>query len=227
MGCGPLFDIFDVNKPRGELVKVQITASPVKSRISLLTHRDEPVKTRCPSPCTVKIHELGLYKVVIEHEDFPTQTHFTTAFDLTGLGEPHFHIGWYDMEEVQRGATQCEIERKAYSAENADTAPCHRVPPIMPPEAERSGHCQISFDVDADGTPQNIEAEYCTEIYYEEYSRHSVSNWLYFPKYEQGKPVVRKDVESKLSFILQDELGREIRERHMTEEQKRNWRKLK
>ena len=95
---------------------------------------------------------------------------------------------------------------------DADAQPLVRIPPIMPPRAERSGHCKVRFDVSPEGQPFNIVSTYCTQSLFERASIKSVQKWKYKPKTVEGRSVARSGVESKITFRLTDERGKLIPE---------------
>ena len=88
-----------------------------------------------------------------------------------------------------------------------DAQPLVRIPPIMPPRAERSGHCKVRFDVSAQGAPFNVIATYCSGSVFKRSSVRSVQKWKYNPKIVDGRTVARKGVESQITFRLTDERG--------------------
>lgn len=88
-----------------------------------------------------------------------------------------------------------------------DAQPLVRIPPIMPPRAEKSGHCKVRFDVSAQGAPFNVIATYCTSSVFKRSSVRSVQKWKYNPKIMNGRTVARKGVESQITFRLTDERG--------------------
>ena len=89
-----------------------------------------------------------------------------------------------------------------------DAQPLVRIPPIMPPRAEKSGHCKVRFDVSPQGAPFNVIATYCTGSVFKRASIKSVQKWKYNPKIVDGRSVARKGVESQITFRLTDERGR-------------------
>jgi len=93
-----------------------------------------------------------------------------------------------------------------------DAQPLVRIPPIMPPRAEKSGHCKVRFDVSPEGQPFNVVATYCTQKLFERSSVKSVQKWKYNPKIVDGRSVARSGVESKITFRLTDERGKIIPE---------------
>ena len=93
-----------------------------------------------------------------------------------------------------------------------DAQPLVRIPPIMPPRAEKSGHCKARFDVSPEGAPFNVTTTYCTQRVFERATIKSVQKWKYNPKIVDGRSVSRTGVETKVSFRLQDERGRTIPE---------------
>ena len=48
-----------------------------------------------------------------------------------------------------------------------DAQPLVRIPPIMPPRAEKSGHCRVRFDVSPEGAPFNVTTTFCTQKLFE------------------------------------------------------------
>jgi protein TonB len=107
-----------------------------------------------------------------------------------------------------------KIDRQNFkiAVSDRDAQPLVRIPPIMPPRAETSGHCRVRFDVSPEGQPFNVVATYCTKKLFERASTKSVQKWKYNPKIVDGRSVSRSGVESKITFKLTDERGRLIPE---------------
>ncbi len=107
-----------------------------------------------------------------------------------------------------------KIEGKIFNIalSDRDPQPLVRIPPIMPPRAERSGHCKVRFDVSPEGQPFNVATTYCTQGLFERVSIKSVQKWKYNPKIVDGRSVSRSGVESKITFRLTDERGKIIPE---------------
>ncbi len=95
---------------------------------------------------------------------------------------------------------------------NKDEQPVVRIPPVMPPRAERSGHCMMQFDVSAWGEPYNIKAASCTQRLFERASIKAVSRWKYHPKIQNGQAVSRAELTTRISFNLSDARGQRIPE---------------
>ena len=93
--------------------------------------------------------------------------------------------------------------------------PLLRVPPTMPKRAKRSGHVQVSFDIDEAGKPINIKSIYATESVFVEPSLKSVEQWLYSPMDSDADPQTRKGISSKVTFMLRDRGGRIIPEKRL------------
>ena len=107
-----------------------------------------------------------------------------------------------------------KIDRQNFKIQvsDRDAQPLVRIPPIMPPRAERSGHCKVRFDVSPEGAPFNVVATYCSQKLFERSSIKSVQKWKYNPKIVDGRSVSRSGVESKITFRLTDERGKIIPE---------------
>jgi protein TonB len=85
--------------------------------------------------------------------------------------------------------------------------PLVRIPPKMPPRAERSGHCQMRFNVSPDGLPYDVVATSCSQTLFARPSVKAVQKWKYAPKIQDGLAVGRTGVETRISFNLTDERG--------------------
>ncbi len=107
-----------------------------------------------------------------------------------------------------------KIDRQNFKIQvsDRDAQPLVRIPPIMPPRAEKSGHCKVRFDVSPEGQPFNVVAPFCTQRLFERASIKSVQKWKYNPKIVDGRSVARSGVESKITFRLTDERGKIIPE---------------
>ena len=93
-----------------------------------------------------------------------------------------------------------------------DETPLFRVEPVMPPRAQRSGHCIVKFNLSADGSPYDITAQSCSQNLFERPSIKAVNKWKYKAKIVEGQRVARKGLTTRLSFNLSDERGRIIPE---------------
>jgi periplasmic protein TonB len=107
-----------------------------------------------------------------------------------------------------------KIDRKNFkiAVSDRDAQPLVRIPPIMPPRAEKSGHCRVKFDVSPEGAPFNVMTTFCTQSLFERATIKSVQRWKYNPKIVDGRAVARNGVENKVTYRLTDERGRIIPE---------------
>jgi len=96
----------------------------------------------------------------------------------------------------------------------ADTneAPLYRSEPVMPPRAQRSGHCIMQFNVSAEGAPYDISAQSCSDKIFARPSIKAVSKWKYRAKVREGQRVARTGLTTRLTFRLSDERGKLIPE---------------
>lgn len=121
---------------------------------------------------------------------------------------------WVDLDSPIPDFDFPEIEQDDFvivvSDKNAD--PLVRIAPIMPPRADRSGHCKVRFDVSAEGAPYNVTATYCTQTLFERATIKSVQKWKYSPKIRNGLPVAMTGVENRVTYRLEDERGNIIPE---------------
>jgi protein TonB len=93
-----------------------------------------------------------------------------------------------------------------------DPQPLVRIEPVMPPRADRSGHCIMHFDVSATGNPFNITASHCSQSLFKRASIRSVQGWKYNPEIRDGQAVVYKGLTTRIRFKLSDANGQIIPE---------------
>jgi len=96
--------------------------------------------------------------------------------------------------------------------DDREVQPLVRIAPIMPPRAEKSGHCRVRFNVSAEGAPYDVQTTYCTQSLFERATIKSVQRWKFNPKMVGGHAVAMQGVENKVSYRLSDERGNIIPE---------------
>lgn len=95
---------------------------------------------------------------------------------------------------------------------NLGLVPLFRAKPPMPTRAERSGHCDVMFDVNADGNTYNVSVLRCSQSVFSRASIKAASKWKYRAQVIDGKSVPRTGIKTTISFHLTDEHGRIIPE---------------
>ena len=110
--------------------------------------------------------------------------------------------------------TMPEISQKDFviTVSDREVQPLVRISPIMPPRAEKSGHCRVRFNVSAEGTPFDVQTTFCTQSLFERATIKSVQRWKFNPKIVNGRPVAMTGVENKVTYKLTDERGQLIPE---------------
>ncbi len=105
-----------------------------------------------------------------------------------------------------------DITLASFTPADTDQQPILRFPPAMPQRADRSGHCDVRFNVSAQGVPYDIETTYCTQSLFERTTLKSVANWKYRPRIQNGQAVVMVGVTNRVVYRLTDERGHLIPE---------------
>ena len=90
--------------------------------------------------------------------------------------------------------------------------PILRIKPILPRAANSSGHCNMLFDISAEGKPYNIVATSCSRKLFERNSIRSVSGWKYRPQIVNGRPTPYQGVKTRVVYNVMDEKGNRIPE---------------
>jgi protein TonB len=85
----------------------------------------------------------------------------------------------------------------------------------MPPrfaQGNNSGHCEVRFDVSADGSPYNVVTTYCTSSLLERPTVKSVLKWKFRPKTVDGQPVAMRGIKNQVTYRLLDQSGETLPE---------------
>ena len=114
------------------------------------------------------------------------------------------------LEEIE-AAGVCECW--PYEDYKDKVIPLERVPPIMPPIAERSGRVVVKFNVSDDGKPMDTEVVSSTERLFERSALESVSKWTYSKKVGDEPENARKGIITTITYKLANERGNLIPER--------------
>jgi len=100
-----------------------------------------------------------------------------------------------------------EIVLTAFTPADTAQQPILRFPPAMPQRANRSGHCDVRFNVSAQGVPYDIETTYCTQSLFQRSTLKSVAKWKYRPRIQNGQAVAMTGVKNRVTYRLTDERG--------------------
>ncbi len=168
-------------------------------------HSGEPFDA-CKAPCSLALgrgrsyvfvgYKSGYFFTTVEEDAAGWKEHYENTPLTLGLGpnvRAHYNKSYF-----------CSRTWETRKLKDQDIEVCSRVPGLMPADAETSGHCYVQFDVTSQGRTKNIRAINCTDPVFEAASIKAVKLWVYYPKVEYGAFVDRPDVESKISFKLQD-----------------------
>ena len=88
---------------------------------------------------------------------------------------------------------------------DVDAAPKTLAPASMPAGATTSGKCDMSFDVDIEGTPKNIKAKACTDEVFYLPSIRAIQKSSFESATKAGGPVLREGIIHPVQFTLLDE----------------------
>ena len=166
----------------------------------------------CKAPCEMESPRtppamLTIYRYGSKPEHYGSERYTTYKKPAT------LFLGFNEVD-YQLIRDECAKTSELYirSHQQKDAEACYRLPPLMPFEARRSGHCITTFDVSEYGETMNVVIEACTDSIFCAASLDSVVNWIYHPAIKDSLPVQRFAVESKVTYRLADEAGRLIPE---------------
>ena len=93
-------------------------------------------------------------------------------------------------------------------AQDADNPWEHRVPPEMPPTAERSGYCCMTLNSREDGSVEAMDIGYCTEPVFESVTSETISQWRFAPESREQHAKGNEVMQQIMAYRLIDDLGR-------------------
>ena len=128
----------------------------------------------------------------------------------------HSYSTWLDIKDTLEREGKTDEMRKAGmldfkvpSSLADELVPLIRTPPIMPRDAQRSGHVKVVFDVNAKGRVENPRVLSSSSKIFEAAALKSLKGYRYTPKAPVDK---RKGVETKITFRLSRANGKIIPE---------------
>ncbi|MDB2438641.1 energy transducer TonB [Hellea sp.] len=186
---------------------VEIKSDPIGAIATLHDISTGEALETCKTPCDLHINRVEEYILVLykfAHEPVIFPIGFGDEIGTVWLGA--------NYQEIEQKHLSCYLEFLGRDKKDTDAEVCLRTPPIMPSDAQKSGHCNVEFDVSVEGRPINIKTTYCTEELFSRPSIQSVGWWFYYPKVERGMAVERSGVTNKITFKLADESGQIIPE---------------
>jgi len=128
---------------------------------------------------------------------------------LISLGNLHNNEASYLSAKLDN------LNRTPLETYDRDAEPLVRIPPIVSHRALNgnfSGHCALTFDVSTTGTPENIRVGYCTRDYFKKSSIESLAKWKYNPAIRNGVAVPRANVQTQITYRIQDACGNTLPE---------------
>ena len=166
-------------------------------------HSGEPLGS-CVTPCEHAVapgrtYLLGMYKLGHIFDSVYVEDARDGEVHAINLGLNYMDL-WEDIQD-------CRREWADSAKPDTPAQPCLRHPPRMPFNAERSGHCYVTFDVAKSGQPRNVSAEACTDDIFARPSEFAVQWWFFHPRTERGQALTQKGERAKIAFELTDENG--------------------
>lgn len=160
----------------------------------------------CDLPCSVDINGQSDYVIVMRKLGHLPDIR---VFDPTyPVGEPFSQFMSESMIEHGERIGQCWADHEAAGFPDVtEPTVCARLPPVMPEQANRSGHCMIQFDVLETGWVTNERTVSCTQPLFAKASLSAIQMWYYVPKTQRGQTLRTTGFETKITFRLTDESG--------------------
>lgn len=160
----------------------------------------------CNLPCSVNIDRQKDYLIVMKKlGHLPDMGVLDPTYPD---GQPYAQHMSESMIDHGERIGQCWADHEAAGFPDvAEPVVCTRLPPAMPGDADRSGHCLVQFDVLETGWVTNERTVSCTQPLFEKASLSAIQMWYYTPKTQRGQTLLTPNFETKVSFRLTDEFG--------------------
>ena len=129
-------------------------------------------------------------------------------------GEAHYHLdkaAIADRPPFDK-AIQKNVNTFKIIPSVREVQPLVRRPPNPPIGLQKSGHCDVYFDVTKTGLPIEIKTTYCTQKTLQRPAIESVTKWIYGPKIVNGRALKRVGIENKVVFRVFDKNGNVVPE---------------
>ena len=200
----------DYVRPRRKRQHMMET-SEAGALVTLYADFPEQPLDMCITPCSLNMNVSEKYNMIIFKYGFEPLHWWvdTGIWPAEDVMEVPLGPSWLQTFEEQKS---CFDENEVRISEDRDAEVCKRHPPRMPPQAKKSGHCRVMFDVTNTGYPTDVETLNCTDPIFKAAAIHSTRLWYYYPKVENNILVKRTNMRSKISFRLTDEAGELIPE---------------
>lgn len=173
----------------------------------------------CKTPCTLSLKPSKMGTIIFKHPDYEMQkikrSKYLVKLKLDGPINLSADMG-PSMEERQSAAGLQFMKNNAQRLQERLAGPdqlptlVERVPPFFPPAADRSGWCQVKYDVNTIGRVENFEIIACSEAVFSHPTRKSTLRWQYAPGVLNGKFTARRGMKSYVDFKLVDDDGQPI-----------------
>jgi len=175
---------------------------------TLYTYRTEQSETLSDH----KGHEIHKGGIESYHPDLqgPREVKYVGNFSQgirDGQGTIFYENGDQYTGSLERGAVIDDGKHvdKDGNGVNTYLIKKNMITPKVPRWAEKSMHCHIDYDIDAEGVPQNIVARDCTTEKFAKAARKIAKKWRFYPKIENGQAVARPGWTSVVKIQLLDD----------------------
>ena len=168
----------------------------------------------CQTPCTLSLKPSKMGTIIFKHPDYEMQkirrSEYLGKLNSDGAINLSVNMG-PSMDERQSAAGLQFMKDNAQRLEERLAGPDQlptlvaRVPPFFPPAADRSGWCQVKYDVNTIGRVENFEIIACSEEVFSRPTRNSTLQWQYAPGVLNGKFTARRGMKSYVDFKLVDD----------------------
>jgi len=165
----------------------------------------------CITPCSLNMNVSDKYNMIIYKYGFEPQHGWVDTGIWPADDTMTIPLGT-DWLKTYKEQKKCFDKNEARLSEDQDAEVCNRIPPQMPRQAQKSGHCNVMFNVSKTGYPTDVEALNCTDPIFKAPAINSARLWYYYPKVENNSFVERRNIRNKITFRLTDESGELIPE---------------
>lgn len=136
----------------------------------------------------------------IQNKDIPSK--------FIRQAETAWKLSWveiYKAEKLENAYNQGLCKCIDFESSGGRPEPITRIPPIMPATAERSGEAVIIFDVEEDGSTDNIRVSSYSERKFSKVAVKAAQKFIYTPSTINTDYQKRLNIPARFIFTLRDE----------------------
>jgi len=186
-------------------VNASFTSEPSGANVVVRKSKSQKVVGKCVTPCSLKLKTKRDFLVgFTKPEHSSVFTNKGRAVEKDGVLT--FHAKLKSMEAIREEnrlkKAQCDAKNLQPKGGEIDrnAKPLVKIQIKKPDEVIESGFCKLRFDVNTEGTAENIDVIECSNPLFAKLSTAILPKWKYVNNRVDGCPIPKSGVETTIEF---------------------------